>query len=90
MGQTIAEFMQLADLDRPVDRTDHALNVAMSCCACGSSLTFDEMHYLAHGDGKASCCACEEKWSVEVAAWRAGAPGEFPSRPGRNDKYPEN
>lgn len=89
---SISEFMQKARLGRKVDTTDRVLSVEMTCCTCGRPLTIDEMHYLAHGNGKAACCACEEKWTAAVTAWRTrapGAPSAFPSRPGRNDKFPE-
>lgn len=92
VNQTIAEFMAVASPEHITEATDQVLGVGLSCCACGGPLTIDEMHYLAHGNGKASCCACEGKWSDAVYAWRTrapGAPSEFPSRPGRNDKFPE-
>jgi hypothetical protein len=89
VNESISEFMKMASLDQKAVSTDRILDVEMSCCACGSPLTIEEMHYLSHGNGKATCCACETKWTTDVTAWRHGAPGEFPSRPGRNDKFPE-
>jgi hypothetical protein len=89
VGQSILEIMQKARDGRVLEVNDGVLGVDLNCCGCGSALTIDEMHYLANGNGKATCCACEGKWSDEVTAWRSGEPGEFPSRPGMNVEFPK-
>lgn len=94
MGEPARSFGRMADFLRNTVResssgkSDGVLNVSMNCKACGKVLQIDEMHYYAHGDGNATCDDCEAEWSQAVAAWRNGAPGEFPSRPGRNDIFP--
>jgi len=50
---------------------DCLIQVRPHCRACQAPLTLEEMHYLDHGDGTATCEACETKWSRDMQAWRA-------------------
>jgi hypothetical protein len=57
--------------------------VAPTCAECGRALTLEEMHWYDHGNGCATCEACELKWQQKVQAWlRGGAGDEMPARPG--------
>jgi hypothetical protein len=56
--------------------------IAPTCAGCGAGLTLEEMHWYDHGNGCATCEACELKWGREVQAWLRGDTGnEMPARP---------
>lgn len=58
------------------------LNAATHCRKCHAALSLEEMHYLSHGDGTATCDKCETAWMQAVAEWRAASDNKpMPERP---------
>lgn len=58
-----------------------SLKVAPICRCCVKVLTLEEMHYLDHGDGSASCEECEQAWMNAMDVWRNGAGDKMPKPP---------
>lgn len=58
------------------------LTMASCCRKCMTPLTLEEMHYLSHGDGTATCNKCETEWMQAMAEWRASGDNKpMPERP---------
>lgn len=58
------------------------LNVATHCRKCVARLTLEEMHYLAHEDGTATCDKCETEWMQAMAEWKMASDNRpMPPRP---------
>jgi hypothetical protein len=58
------------------------LNVATHCRKCLARLKLEEMHYLAHDDGTATCNKCESDWMRAIAEWRMSKGNKpMPERP---------